>query len=669
MPKIHLLDDRLISQIAAGEVVERPASVVKELVENALDAGARSVTVELEAGGKRRIVVIDDGAGMGSDDALLAFDRHATSKIRTYQDLEQVGTLGFRGEALASIAAVSRVVLITAEEPGEGQKVRVEGGRIAGVEPIAFPRGSRLEIASLFFNVPARRKFLKSPETELRRCLEVVQGYTLAHPECRFTLTHEGRTLLEAEPAEGEGSARERIAQVFGRDLSKHLQEIPLEHILEREAISGFVGNRETTRGRRNFLFVNRRLVRDRILLARFYRAVREEWHSDDYPALFLFLELEPDQLDVNVHPQKHEVRFRNEAFIDRVEAALRQTLSLARGEERAPLRVPRSMPQMPAAWEGLGGRFDRSFPPAAGRPGFLSPPGPLFGAGGRPVGRETGNWADWPAAGEVGEARTPYDRHGGSAEGQIAPWQGETTRPEEANWQEHSGQAGQDLALPPPTIARPSYPPLVPSNVPLSGRGKGPTAFRLLGQYKGSLVLLEGHDGLYLVDQHAAHERILYERLRHSFAAQTQQSQILLEPVLLELSRAEVMRLEELTEALASCGFEIQALSGGTVAVRAVPDLLSLEQAEELIQRLATSDGESSSEPSTVAKKILEELAAERSCKAAIKIHRVMSAAEMEALVSELYACEQPYACPHGRPTVLYLGDAELERRFGRRG
>lgn len=648
MSRIRLLDDRLISQIAAGEVVERPASVVKELVENALDAGAKAVEVELEAGGKRRIVVADDGSGMDRDDALLAFDRHATSKIRTYQDLERVGTLGFRGEALATIAAVARVEMMTAEQPGEGQRVRVEGGRILGVEPTAFRRGTRIEVASLFYNVPARRKFLKAPETELRRCLEVVQGYTLAHPECAFTFKHEGRVLLEAPAAGGEEGARERIAQVFGRELAGRLLEIPLDYIGETEAIWGYLGDREGGRGRRHFVFVNRRLVRDRIITARFYQAVREEWYAEDYPPLFLFLELPPELLDVNVHPQKHEVRFRSEAFLDRVEAALRETLARGRGEERAPLRVPRSLPQMPAAWEGLGGRFDRS------APSYVAPPGPLWSPPG-PPGAPPG--PPWAGASEVAEPHSRYDQAWRPAAGPAAA-------PAEAE-----SPVWPSAPLPPPSIARPSYPPLTPSNVPLSGRGRGPTAFRLLGQYKGSLVLLEGHDGLYLVDQHAAHERILYERLRRSFAARTPQSQVLLEPLLLELAPAEALRLEELAEALAACGFEVSALSGGAVALRAVPDGLTLDEAAALVQRLAQSDGDTVAEAGAVARRILEELAAERSCKAAIKIHRVLSAAEMEALVSELFACEQPYACPHGRPTVLYLGDAELERRFGRRG
>ncbi|MCP4655913.1 MAG: DNA mismatch repair endonuclease MutL, partial [bacterium] len=312
MSHIHLLEDRLISKIAAGEVVERPASVVKELVENALDAGAGDVRVELEAGGKRRVVVSDDGIGMDRDDALLAFDRHATSKIRSLDDLEHVGTLGFRGEALASIAAVARVELRTAMRQGEGHLVRIEGGRVKGVEPISHPRGTRAETASLFFNVPARRKFLKKPQTELRRSVEVVQGYALASPDVRFTVRHEDRTVVETLPVgEGGEGLRERIAQLFGNGLARELVPIPPRYVTEDEAITGFVGSPATRRGRRLFLFVNRRLVHDRTVLARFYRSVREEWRSDEFPALFLFLDLLAEEIDVNVHPRKAEVRFR----------------------------------------------------------------------------------------------------------------------------------------------------------------------------------------------------------------------------------------------------------------------------------------------------------------------------------------------------------------------
>jgi DNA mismatch repair protein MutL len=247
----------------------------------------------LEAGGKRRILVVDDGCGMDRDDALLAFDRHATSKITHIEDLAQVSSLGFRGEALNSIAAVSRVELRTAAEPGDGQRVRVEGGRVLGAEPVAHPRGSRIEVASLFFNIPARRKFLKRPQTELRRVLEVVQGYALARPELRFSVLHQGRQLLEALPAgEGEEGLRQRIGQIF--DLRQELVPLPSGFGQSGERIHGFIGNRDTGRSRRSFVYVNRRLIRDRAVMASFYRAVREEWKSDDYPALFSFLSCHP---------------------------------------------------------------------------------------------------------------------------------------------------------------------------------------------------------------------------------------------------------------------------------------------------------------------------------------------------------------------------------------
>ncbi len=446
MSRIHLLPDHLVSQIAAGEVVERPASVVKELVENALDAGATHLEIRLESGGKAWIEVADDGSGMGRDDALLAFDRHATSKIASFSDLERVATLGFRGEALASIAAVARVELTTAEQPGEGQRVSIEGGRVRVAEPFSRPRGTTLEIRSLFFNVPARRKFLKAPQTELRRCLEVVQGYALARPEVRFQVYHENRELLDALPA-GEAGPRERIGQIFGAGFAERLVEIP-ESAIGKEAVRGFVGMPETARGRRQFVYVNRRLIRDRAVLAAFYRAVRDEWKSEDFPALFLFLDVPPEEVDVNVHPQKAEVRFRDPGLVDRIYESLRRALERARGEEAAPLRSPAAEPYVPFAWQGLG------------------------------------------------EKRT------------AAAWDRPADLP---------GAVGGTSAFMPPRLAAPSYTPVERPIVPLSGRSGEARPFRLLGQYKGTLILLEGPDGLYVIDQHVAHERILYERLRRS--------------------------------------------------------------------------------------------------------------------------------------------------------
>ncbi|HEY6323859.1 MAG TPA: DNA mismatch repair endonuclease MutL, partial [Thermoanaerobaculia bacterium] len=686
--RIHLLADPLVSQIAAGEVVERPASVVKELIENALDAGAREVEVLLEAGGKGRVAVADDGCGMGADDALLAFDRHATSKIASFADLERVGTLGFRGEALAAIASVARVELVTAERPGEGHRVLIEGGRVRVAEPLARPRGTTLDVRSLFFNVPARRKFLKAPETELRRALEVAQGYALARPDVRWRVLHEGRALLDLLPAAGPEGSRQRIAQLFGDELAARLVDIgpsgaggpigedgsvadsgiigagPVIGAIgagsesgaigaigafgasgengaigaipvpdgaaaagtawqerlgglvpaERERIGGLVGSPETARGRRQFVFVNRRLLRDRAVLATFYRAVREEWRSDDFPALFLFLDLPPEELDVNVHPQKAEVRFRDPRLLDRVAEALRQALARARGEVAAPLRRPAAAaPAVPFAWQGLGG------PPT---------PAAWGGSGG-------GSYPEVPVPPGPRVMPDEIAEVGGGAPAGAA------------------AAAAVAGAPPPARLATASYLPLERAAVPLSGRRGEARPFRLLGQYKGTLILLEGPDGLYLVDQHVAHERILYERLRRSLAAATPPSQVLLSPLLLDLSPAERLRLLELAPALEPCGFGLTVLSGQTLALTAVPAVLSAGEAERLLAALADGSPAGEASDGGLGPRVLDALAASLACKAAVKMHHPLSPPEMEALLTELFAAEQPYACPHGRPIV----------------
>jgi DNA mismatch repair protein MutL len=629
MPTIRLLPDPLVSQIAAGEVVERPASVVKELVENALDAGATAVEVDLEHGGKRLVRVTDDGSGLGRDDALLAFDRHATSKIGSFEDLERVGTLGFRGEALASIAAVARVELLTAEEAGEGQRVRIEGGRVRVAEPASRARGTTLEVASLFWNVPARRKFLKSPATELRRSVEVVQGYALARPDVRFTVRHGGRTLMDALPApEGPEGLRDRVSRIFGDELARELVALPRRTRDDGESLWGLIGTPETTRGRRLFVFVNRRLLKDRAILATFYRAVREVWKRDDSPALFLFLDVPPEEVDVNVHPQKAEVRFRDHRILDRVAEVLRAGLDLARGEEAAPLRQPEGAPAVPFAWQGIGAR---KVDPGAEEAGeWRVEPGASGGGGGVGYPAGTGGWyRERAGASELGEERPVYGAGGARLAG-----------------------ARYD-----PLPHRPT--------VPLSGRSGEARPFRLLGQYKGTLILLEGPDGLYLVDQHVAHERILYERLRRSLARETTPSQGLVDPPLLELSAPERMRLLEMAEELESCGFGVAELSGGSVALTAVPPPLSAAAAERLLLEVAADE---SSSAESVERRILDAMAATLSCKAAVKMHHPLSADEMEALMAELFAAENPYACPHGRPTTLKMTDADLERRFGRR-
>ena len=615
--KIRLLDDRLVSQIAAGEVVERPASVVKELVENALDAGARRVAIGLEAGGKRSITVADDGSGMGRDDVVLAFDRHATSKIAAFEDLERVATLGFRGEALAAIAAVARVELSSAERDGEAWRVRIEGGRIRGVDPAARQRGTTIAVRSLFFDVPARRKFLKSTETELRRAIEVVQGYALSRPEVGFELTHDGRVLLRADPgARGAEGLRARVGRIFGVGFAEALGELGPALLGEGAVAYGLVGGPESARGRRLFVFVNGRLLRDRAILGVFYRAVRETWKSDDAPSLFLFLELPPEAIDVNVHPQKAEVRFRDGGFLPRLGEVLRAALARARGEEAAPLRAPSWQRPPPFAWSGLG---------------------------------SSDPWEREPVAEGRGEVREPVP----------------------------------ELAALPAKLAEARLDPIAGGVVRLSGRGGAARSLRLLGQYKGTLLLLEGADGLYLVDQHVAHERVLYERFRRALLAERATSQRLLVPLLLELAPSERLRLAQSLDDLAECGFALAELSGdGAVGVTAIPAVLDADAAERLLRELASEvdaptgrgrsdrdrDGEEARPAAgSLRERLLSSLAASTACKAAVKMHHPLAPREMEELMEELFACEEPFACPHGRPIVLKMDDRDLERRFGR--
>src|SRR6185295_9149351 len=434
------------------------------------------------------------------------------------------------------------------------------------------------------------------------------------------------------ETAASLAGARRRIGQIFGEPFARQLALIPppdpgLPGSKTRpgEAITGFVGTPATARGRRHFIFVNRRLLRDRAILATFYRAVREEWRGEDFPALFLFLDVPPGEVDVNVHPQKAEVRFRDPGFLDRVAGALRRGLERARGEEAAPLR------DLPAgsgagslgrfSWQGQGGRS------------------PFAGIGGAASGSAAESWR---TAGEVAERPRSSEA-----------WVPGTPNPEEAR------------------LATAAYAPISErAAVPLSGRSGERRPFRLLGQYKGSLILLEGPDGLYVIDQHVAHERILFERLRRSLAATSRASQHLVHPVLLELSVPERLRLLELAAALETCGFSLTELSGTEIGLTSIPAVLSVDEGEKLLRALASSElgGGEAESAEILSRRILDALAASLSCKSAIKMHHPLVPLEMEALVAELFAAENPYACPHGRPIVLQMTDADLERRFGRR-
>lgn len=599
MPRIRPLADSLISQIAAGEVVERPASIVKELIENALDAGARDIEIRLERGGVAKIVVADDGCGMDREDALLAFDRHATSKISSAADLERIGTLGFRGEALSSIAAVARCRLETALDGEAGTRVVISAGRIQRVEPCVRSRGTTVEVEDLFYNVPARRKFLKRPETELRRAIECVESHCLANPEVAFRLLHGKRSVVEAPlamvPGEDSASAlRGRIRRIYGDELADFLE--PIESVpTPSVAISGFVGRPETIGRRCSMLFVNRRWVRDRLLLQTFYRTVRNEWKADAFPALVLSLQLPAEEVDVNVHPQKAEVRFRNPEVLARVEAAL-----------AAALRRARSAPKI----ELSSGSAPVSYRQGTGSTQWLAEPG--FGGGDfRP-----------PAAGVA--------------------------------------------SLPAPgRLALPLYAPAERQPVPLTGRAKVEQTLRFLAQYRGSILLFEGAEGLYLIDQHAAHERVLYEQFKRALDASAPVRQVLVEPWLVTVSPAERIALESLDAELARLGFDVTPIGTKELAVRAIPAGVSREEVHDF---LAAAAAASERTFESLRQVLLDSRAASMACRGAVKFHQPMNPEALEMLVSDLLSCEDPWACPHGRPTMLHLSDAELERRFGRR-
>ncbi|MDE2978997.1 MAG: DNA mismatch repair endonuclease MutL [Acidobacteriota bacterium] len=624
---LRRLPDALISKIAAGEVVERPSSVVKELVENALDAAAGRIEIELENGGRDLISVADDGGGIAAEDAPLALERHATSKIASFEDLLEVATLGFRGEALASIAAVSKCELLTARSAGDGHRLVVEGGRLSVDEPVSRPRGTTVTVESLFYNVPARKQFLKRPATELRHALTVVQGYALARPDVTFVLRHApdadspGRELLRAQATGVDGAGRlNRIAQLFGEDLVNHLT--PLPEARREQGISGFVGDRETTKGRRLFLFVNGRLLRDRAVLGIYYKAVRDLMKGDRPPALFLFLDVPPESVDVNVHPQKAEVRFRDAALLGRVGSALRRGLEAAKGEEPAPLRELGG-PVAPPAWTGAGQL------------------------------RETAA-AAWRRPGAAGEDH----REEGAPAPEAPAWAAEL-----------AARYGGTQPGPAGKLAEVAYRPRPSRPVRLSGKAR--ESLRLIGQYKGTMILLEGPESLLVVDQHVAHERILYERFRHSLAERQPASQTLLVPRVLELSAAENAALGECSAGLERCGYSVSSFSGGSAAITAIPAVLPDREAESLVLRIATrvaGGDELPSEGEALGEYLLTQLAASRACRAAVKMHEALSMEKMESLIAELFACEHPYTCPHGRPVVLELTDRDLERRFKRR-
>lgn len=630
MGRIRILTDKVANQIAAGEVVERPASVCKELIENALDAAASQVRIDLKAGGRSLIQVTDDGTGMSRDDAMLAFERHATSKLRQAEDLLSIGTLGFRGEALPSIASVARVTLRTrAADEAAGTVVEVRGGGMRDVRVEALAPGTSVAVRDLFYNVPARRKFLRSVKTELAHVVRVATHYSLAHLDKSLRLRNEHGALLDVTPVE---TARERVYQVFGGDTLARLVEIePVERASFR--LSGFASEPQAQRLNRNsiFIFANRRLVRDSLIQRAIAGAYENLMPKGAYPFSLLFLELPPEEVDVNVHPAKTEVRFRDPgavfAFVrDSIRARLIET------KPAAPLPLPaRATPQELGSVPG--GAEAPPAPREADRPSAPAPePAP---AGARRF--------DFAGGQEFAPrvALPPAVRP--SAENAAPAGSGLPQAAQDAD----SGHSRAPLVDLEPT-----------SLVDLSG-------LQLLGQLHQSFIVAAGNDGLWIIDQHVAHERILFEKVLAARLRGQVPMQRLLMPVVLTLTPSQSIAYDELAEEFGANGFEIEPFGGRAIAVKAAPSELLPGQVEALLRELL-DDPQAEMRSLTLAD-LRKRLAATVACHAAIKINMPLETEKMRWLLEELARSDCPMSCPHGRPIALKYSTREILKAFHR--
>ncbi len=591
---IKILSPELASQIAAGEVVERPASVVKELVENSLDAGATSVTVSINEAGRRLIEVADDGSGIPADEVSLAVERHATSKLASADDLFRIGTLGFRGEALASIGSVARLTLTSRNDQAEAAtRIFVEGGISAPPQPVGAPRGTVVRVEDLFYNVPARLKFLKKDVTERRRIDALLTRYALAYPDVRFKLIQDGQPKLQTS---GNGDRRAILATLYGVDVAKQLLEV--NAIEENVKLSGFISPTSLTRSNRSEItfFINGRWVQDISLATALIQSYHTLLMVGRYPLAALFLDLEPASVDVNVHPTKAEVRFSDP----------QRMFSFVQRSVRKAILAYTPVPQMGIA------------PPALWTE--------------RPARQSSGVDLTWQFAGDDSE-QLPVNRNQGVV---------------------NQSQPDSQFSTPDSQSSDSQFPSI---KMPL---------LRLVGQIGQVYIIAEGPDGLYLIDQHAAHERVLFERLLAQKEANALSSQNLLQPAVVQLPPAQATLLQDQLAVLRNFGFEVEPFGPNTFQVRAIPTLFSGADPAAAL-RVLVEDFEGDETP---LQNKLEERIAGRVCKRmAVKGGQTLSTAEQESLLRDLENCESPRTCPHGRPTMIHLSVDMLERQFGRTG
>ena len=618
MPHIHRLPDHLVNQIAAGEVVERPASALKELLENSLDAGAGKISVDLAGGGIQLIRVADDGGGIAQDELALALDRHATSKIASLDDLESVATLGFRGEGLASIAAVSRLTLASRRTGAElAWQVGALDGRLLEPEPTALAAGTTVEVADLYFNTPARRKFLKSEATEYAHCEAVFERIALAHPQVEFTLRHNGKVVWRL-PQEDLGS---RVARLLGRDfvdaaLSVDEDSGPLK-------IAGFVASPTLSKASRDaqYCFVNGRFVRDKLLAHAIRQAYRDVLHHERHPCYALFLTVPPESVDVNVHPTKIEVRFRESQAVHRF---VFHAVNRALADTRAGLQAEAAADTSPVQ--------------AAGTPAPADPP------------LQSYRFETAALDLKVSDAGHGLDTYralfGGLREQESAP----------------AAFIAAEAPAAPPTAALP--PTSSATALPADDNGLPPLGFAL-GQLHGVYVLAQNAHGLIVVDMHAAHERIVYERLKRAFDRDALPAQPLLIPVTFAADRFEAAACADHAEVLQRLGFELTALGPSQIAVRAVPAMLADADPVQLARAVLAEVRELGASEAVTARR--DEMLATMACHGSVRANRLLTLTEMNALLRDMEATERSGQCNHGRPTWRQLTMKELDGLFMR--
>ena len=667
MGRIHVLSENVANKIAAGEVVERPASVVKELLENALDAGARRIRVNVEAGGKKLIQVIDDGCGMVRDDAMLAFERHATSKIRNADDLLTIATLGFRGEALPSIASVSRLRLETrAAEDAAGTVVEIAGGKILTVEEAGLPLGTCITVRDLFYNIPARRKFLKAESTELSHIASLVTHYALAHPEMHWELHSATNAMLIAPPVADHS---QRIYQVFGKETLDQLIALsallPLERVglpqpppwrrseVEEPAepvkgelkLHGFVSRPEIQKLNRNsiFIFVNGRLIRDRLVQHALTEAYRNIIPPTVYPVVLLFLEMPATEVDVNVHPSKTEVRFRQSSILhDFIRDSVRAVLMKSRPVPSFMTEIHASPSASASLTSGAQDFASSELHVTEADAAFAlrAQELPPFTA---PLQFEGGGFAV-EANAAIPVARFGPQTFGGPAAPTLSP-------------------AAGDKSGAPATGRNGCSPEVADDDVPAGLESLA--TLKPVGQIRDSFILAINPQGLWIIDQHVAHERILFERICKQRLAESPERQQMLMPLIVELTPGQMAVFAEISDELNRNGFEVEPFGSRTIAVKTTAAGVVASQVEHLLHEILEQFERE--EQSLNLDRIRTNIAASIACHAAIKVNMPLEQNKMEWLLQELAKTDCPMSCPHGRPVVLRYSVKDIQRAFKR--